>query len=307
MCLSPWVLTVITVEIVKLNNGFPSFIHESITHLVSKGLIPHLSPIYMGSFMYPHLVPSKTPQFLPMFSWETRTKVRSLLSFPMLRKDFVGSPLKGSLQKNTATTSTPNTFWYHAKKKRSSLFATSPKSIFLGGGPNYIYFLGGAARNILILKANPVLEFVVFHAQPQRNSLPFAAWTIWWVPPGTKMPGGNKDMSRMSINTLKSLQTSRFDWRFQKEFPSIIECLKMWSKKTCIYKCFAWKTYLSSKLLNMPSFLHDTYLTCLGVSCTKYLIGARQFLTITILVLVGNHLVSYTSRHDRANPSTWVL
>lgn len=134
--------------------------------------------------MYPHLVPSKTPQFLPMFSWETRTKVRSLLSFPMLRKDFVGSPLKGSLlsKHGDGFVNAQHLLISNEKKKKNIIFATSTKSFFLGGGPNYIYiyFLGGggAARNILILKANPVLEFVVFHAQPQRNSLPFAAWTI---------------------------------------------------------------------------------------------------------------------------------
>lgn len=136
--------------------------------------------------MYPHLVPSKTPQFLPMFSWETRTKVRSLLSFPMLRKDFVGSPLKGSLLSKHGdgfVNAQHLLISNEKKKKKTSFLQHLPNHFFWGGGPNYIYIYiffwgGGAARNILILKANPVLEFVVFHAQPQRNSLPFAAWTI---------------------------------------------------------------------------------------------------------------------------------
>lgn len=100
--------------------------------------------------MYPHLVPSKTPQFLPMFSWETRTKVRSLLSFPMLRKDFVGSPLKGSLLSKHGdgfVNAQHLLISNEKKKKKTSFLQHLPNHFFWGGGPNYIYiyiyFFGG--------------------------------------------------------------------------------------------------------------------------------------------------------------------
>ncbi len=250
--------------------------------------------------VFTHLVTRvlATPNLSNVVFLGIRTKVRSLLSVPMFRKDFFGFPLKGSLQKNKHSfvakhTLIPGTWKTNTLISRDP-WSSSEKSPFVFGGfqvPSYIYifFLWG---NILILKANKTIH----QSSPRLCCVPCAAtkelssFRCLDDLTGTstrgekgKMPGSNKDTSRMPIDPLKSLQTSPFDWRFQKNFIHFRMCEHV-KQETCIYKLFCLIDILSS--LYIPKL---SCLTWLGVSCTgkKYLIGVRQFLAITILVLVG--------------------